>query len=283
MKFLETSVPVLMYHHIRPEAGFIACTPEHFEQQLQWLSHQGYESLSLAEFAAHLAGETRTKAVVITFHDGYLDNWVYAFPLLQKYGFKATIFLVSGWLHHGEIRANTATAKSPAELPPCPEHAQCEQLIEHGCSDEVILRWSEVKAMIDSGLVEFHCHTHSHTRWDLDPSIDKNTMFRQELRDSKATFIRELGTCSQHFCWPQGYFDEDYLAIAQSEGFAYFYTTDPFGRNTQHTSNTHIYRFHAPNRNGHRLGKRIRASHHPLIAPAFNRFKRWKKSLSRTH
>ena len=189
MKFLETSVPVLMYHHIRPEAGFIACTPEHFEQQLQWLSHQGYESLSLAEFAAHLAGETRKKAVVITFDDGYLDNWVYAFPLLQKYGFKATIFLVSGWLHHGEIRANTATAKSPSELPPCPEHAQCEQLIEHGCSDEVILRWSEVKAMIDSGLVEFHCHTHSHTRWDLDPSIDKNTMFRQELRDSKATLF----------------------------------------------------------------------------------------------
>lgn len=64
----------------------------------------------------------------------------------------------------------------------------------------------------------------------------------------------------------QGYFDEDYLvAIAQSEGFAYFYTTDPFGRNTQHTSNTHIYRFHARTKHHHQkyLGYRLYALHLP--------------------
>ncbi|WP_432785570.1 Poly-beta-1,6-N-acetyl-D-glucosamine N-deacetylase [Oligella sp. MSHR50489EDL] len=279
MKFLEASVPVLMYHHIRPGAGFIASTPENFEKQLQWLKNQGYQSLSLTELAEHLAGVRRKRAVVITFDDGYLDNWVYAFPLLQKYGFKATIFLVTSWLNHGGIRPNTATAQSSAELPACPDHAQCEKLITSGHSDEVILRWSEVKAMIDSGLVEFHCHTHTHTRWDLEPNADKNAMFRQELQDSKATLKRELGSCSRHFCWPQGYFDEDYLAIAQSEGFEYFYTTDPFGRNTSHTPKAHIYRFHVRNRGGKDLSKKIRAAHHPLIAPFFNRFKRWKKSL----
>lgn len=279
MNLVEPSVPVLMYHHIRPGAGFIASTPENFEKQLRWLKKNGYQSLSLDELAQHLSGQSQKKSVVITFDDGYLDNWVYAFPLLQKYGFKATIFLVSSWLHHGEIRTNTATANSPEELPHCPAHARCEELIERNRSDEVILRWSEVKAMIDSGLVEFHSHTHTHTRWDLHPNVDKNKKFRQELQCSKETLRRELGSCSAHFCWPQGYFNEEYLAIAQSEGFQYFYTTNPFGRNTRHTPKEHIHRFHVRNRSGADLGKKIRASHHPLVAPFFNRFKRWKKKL----
>ncbi|QPT39260.1 Uncharacterised protein [Oligella ureolytica] len=78
---------------------------------------------------------------------------------------------------------------------------------------------------------------------------------------------------------PQGYFNEEYLAIAQSEGFQYFYTTNPFGRNTRHTPKEHIHRFHVRNRSGADLGKKIRASHHPVVAPFFNRFKRWKKKL----
>lgn len=79
---VKHSVPVLMYHHVRPEAGMIACTPENFEDQLRWLQKQGYRSLTLAEFNEHLNGKDVGKAVLITFDDGYLDNWVYAYPLL---------------------------------------------------------------------------------------------------------------------------------------------------------------------------------------------------------
>lgn len=271
---IKPSVPVLMYHHVRPEGGMIACTPEHFEDQLRWLQKNHYRSLTLDEFAQHLQGKPVGKAVLITFDDGYLDNWVYAFPLLKKYGFHATIFLVTSWLQHGAVRPNT---ESQAPLPDCPEHRVCETLIEQQRSDEVILRWSEVQAMRESGLVEFHSHTHTHTRWDLRNDVDKNEKMRWELQASRQTLRQELGGVSSHLCWPQGYFDADYVRIAQDLGFVYLYTTQPFGRNTSATSPAYIHRFAVRNRPGKTLGKRIRASHHPLIAPFFNSFKQWRR------
>lgn len=272
----KKSVPVLMYHHIRPEAGMIACTPENFEDQLRWLQKQGYRSLSLSEFAQHLQGKEVGKAVLITFDDGYLNNWVYAFPLLLKYQFNATIFLVTSWLQHGPIRPYMGQSD---RLPDCPDHHACEALIEQGRSDEVILRWSEVRAMRDSGLVEFHSHTDTHTRWDLSLPEEKNSRIRQELVSSRATLQAELGEVSPHLCWPQGYFDDDYIAIARDVGFEYLYTTLAFGRNTNKTPASHIHRFAVRNRPGKTLGKRIRSSHHPIIGPVFNTTKIWTRGL----
>lgn len=271
----NTSVPVLMYHHVRPNAGMIACTPEHFESQLIWLKKNGYHSLSLNEFAQHLSGIDVGKAVLITFDDGYLNNWVYAFPLLKKYGFKATIFLVTSWLNQGDIRPN---ADMTGPLPECPDHHQCEKRINAGHSDAVVLRWSEVKAMKASGLVEFHSHTHTHTRWDKTSPQEKNSKMLWELACSRETLQDQLGSVSNHLCWPQGYFDADYIDIAQKLGFKYLYTTQAFGRNTSVTPANHIYRFAVRNRPGKTLGKRIRASHHPLIAPFFNSFKQWHRA-----
>lgn len=276
----KLSIPVLMYHHVRPDAGMIACTPEHFESQLQWLQAHGYTSLSLDEFAQHLAGEEvlknkgTDKAVLITFDDGYLNNWVYAFPLLEKYGFKATIFLVTSWLHHGEVRPKSTNSTSP---PYCPDHQECEALIAADRSDEVVLRWEEVRTMQASGLIEFHSHTHTHTRWDKNDSENKNQKMQWELEMSKRTLTEKLGGVSPHLCWPQGYFDDDYIQLAQQLGFKYLYTTEAFGRNTSSTSPLHIHRFAVRNRPGKTLGKRIQASHHPLIAPLFNTFKKWRR------
>lgn len=271
----NSSIPVLMYHHVRPNAGMIACTPENFENQLIWLKKNGYRSLSLDEFAQHLSGKDVGKAVLITFDDGYLNNWVYAFPLLKKYGFKATIFLVTSWVNQGDIRP---TSNMIGSLPECPDHYQCEAMINAGCSDAVILRWSEIKAMQDSGLVEFHSHTHTHTRWDKVSPKEKNAKIQWELVSSRQTLQEQLGAVSEHLCWPQGYFDADYISIAQQLGFNYLYTTHAFGRNTSTTPAHHIYRFAVRNRSGKTLGKRIRASHHPFIAPFFNSFKQWHRA-----
>lgn len=277
----KPSIPVLMYHHVRPGGGMIACTPEHFESQLQWLQNNHYVGITLDEFAQHLAGENiaarygGAKPVLITFDDGYLNNWVYAFPLLERYGFKATVFLVTDWLHHGELRSNSAMAVGA--VPDCPDHHQCEALIAEGRSDEVILRWEEVQAMQASGLVEFHSHTHTHTRWDKSQPAAKNEKMRWELASAKALLQQKLGIDSVHLCWPQGYFDTDYVHIAQELGYQYLYTTEAFGRNTSSTSALAIHRFAVRNRPGKTLGKRIRASHHPLIAPVFNTFKAWRR------
>ncbi len=267
------SIPVLMCHHVSPAAGFISCTPENFESQLIWLKNNGYASISLSQFADHLDGQKQAKSVVITFDDGYLDNWVYAFPLLKKYGFKAAVFLVTSWVHDGEVRTNTESAVTISELPECPDHMTCESLIDANNSDSVILRWSEIKQMQDSGLIGFHSHTHTHTRWDKIKPENKNQHIMEELQDSKQALIDNLGSCSEHLCWPQGYFDKDYIQVAQNMGFSYLYTTLPFGRNTSSTPKTHIHRFAVSDKSGKKLGKRIFYRHNSLVSPFFNNFK----------
>jgi len=201
---------------------------------------------------------------------------VYAFPLLKKYGFNAVIFLVTGWIHEGPVR----NRMDDTVLPPTPSHDDCQQLISAGQSDKVILRWSEIQHMQADGTVEFHSHTHTHTRWDKsDRAHEKNALMQQELALSRAALVKNLGSVSDHFCWPQGYFDDDYVRIAQDAGFRYLYTTRAFGQNRNGTDPAHIYRFAVRNTTGASVGRRIRVAANPIIAPVFNRWKIWKRSL----
>ena len=71
-----------------------------FERQLQYLQEEGFQAVSLSEIHAHLAtgAALPERAVGLTFDDGYLDNWVFAFPLLKKYGMKATVFMATDFV-----------------------------------------------------------------------------------------------------------------------------------------------------------------------------------------
>lgn len=270
------SVPVLMYHHVSPVDGMITVSTANFERQLQWLQKHGYRSLTCDEFAGHLAGQpVPARSVLITFDDGYLDNWVYAYPLMKRYGFRGVIFLVTSWVGDGPVRRYLGQNA----LPETPSHRECEDRIEQGRADEVMLRWSEVEAMRADGVFEFHSHTHTHTRWDLGPEkADKNRHMEEELALSRATLEARMGHVSEHFCWPQGYFDDDYVRIAKEAGFRYLYTTKAFGQNRAGTDPAYIYRFAVRNTSGQSVGRRIQVAAHPVIGPLFNRYKLWKRA-----
>lgn len=90
------SVPIFMYHAVGndcwgEESLFVK--PEELEKQLQYLSENGYETIFFEDLA-HI--EQYEKPVMLTFDDGYDDNNTNLLPLLQKYGMKATIFLIAG-------------------------------------------------------------------------------------------------------------------------------------------------------------------------------------------
>src|SRR3546814_7459901 len=113
MKTAQT-VPVLMYHHVSPSDGMITTSPVNFEHQLAWLARHGYRSISSTEFAGHLNGQpVPSGSILITFDDGYLDNWVYAYPLLKKYGFSALVFLVTSWMGDGPPRNSLGQGELP--------------------------------------------------------------------------------------------------------------------------------------------------------------------------
>lgn len=267
------AVPVLMYHHVLPSGGFIAVTPDNFEDQLAWLARHGYRSVSADEFAAHLEGTPLPpRSVLITFDDGYLDNWLHAWPLLRKYGFRAVVFLVTSWVGQGPPRS-----LAPGES--LPGHHECEELIAQGRADEVMLRWSEIRIMQADGVMEFHSHTHTHTRWDLAPQAgDKNLHMARELAQSREALQASLGRASPHLCWPQGYFDADYARLAREAGFRYLYTTEAFGQNRPGSDPGRIHRFAVRNASGASVGRRIRIAAAPLAGPLFNRWKLWKRS-----
>lgn len=269
------SVPVLMYHHVTPTDGMINVSPQNFESQLQWFSKHGYQTITCARLAEHLQGKPApAKSVLITFDDGYLDNYVYAYPLLKKYGFNAAIFLVTSWVGDGPIRNHAG--KGP--LPDTPDHAACSKFVQQGHYDSVALRWSEVEQMQADGVFEFHSHTHTHTRWDKSDQAHKNEHMLRELAMSREKLIDRLGSVSEHFCWPQGYFDSEYQYLAYQAGFRYLYTTHAFGRNLPGSDPGHIYRFAVRNTSGTSVGRRTIVAAHPLLAPAFNRFKLWKRT-----
>lgn len=276
---MTQTVPVLMYHHVSPVEGMITSSVANFEDNLKWLSKRGYRSLTSDEFAGHLEGRpVPPRSILITFDDGYLDNWVYAYPLMQRYGFTGIIFLVTSWIGDGPVRPHLGQNA----LPETPSHHDCEDRIEQGRADEVMLRWSEIEAMRADGVFEFHSHTHTHTRWDLGPEkAAKNEHMARELADSRRTLQERLGGVSQHFCWPQGYFDEDYIHLAQEAGFRYLYTTQPFGQNKAGSDPARIYRIAVRNTTGNSVGRRIVVAAHPLIGPVFNRFKLWKRNRRR--
>lgn len=271
------TVPVLMYHHVSPSAGMITSSPHNFESQIKWLSDHGYTSLSTAQFAGHLQGQpVPDKSVLITFDDGYLDNWVYAYPVLRKYGYRATIFLVTSWVGDGPVRPYAGQG----QVPVTPNHTDGKQLIEQGHTDQVILRWSEVQAMQADGTFEFHSHTDTHTRWDLHAKTqeEKRERMAQEFSASRQTLQQQLGQVSDHLCWPQGYFDDDYVELALASGFRHFYTTDAYGQNKPGSDIHHIYRFAVRNRAGTTLGRRTRLAADPLWGPLYNQWKAWKRA-----
>ena len=100
-------VPVLMYHHISDDVTSSAVvTAETFERHMAALLDEGYSPVSLRELSdfVHGDGELPEKPVVITFDDGYMSNYELAFPILKKYGSKASVFVIGSSVGKSEYK-----------------------------------------------------------------------------------------------------------------------------------------------------------------------------------
>lgn len=300
------NIPVIMYHHVTKHGGKLSVSLKSFESQMRGLAQNGYKTITANQFSDFMQGKITLpeKSVLLTFDDGFLDNWVYAHPVLKRYGLNAVLFAITGLIGNGEIRPHIDMDNLNSPVPDCSHHEKAKEIMFGDNPDSVMLRWSEIKAMEKEGTFEIHCHTSTHHRWDLSTDANeiidngyseysdkindlglvfnnKNNGFYQDLRNAKQHLIDNLGNVSKHFCWPQGYFDADYQKIASSLGFDVLYTTDARGQNKVNGDLSHVYRFAIRNKSFWWLRRRLWLSTHTTLAPIYNKWRAAKDAKKR--
>ena len=179
------TVPVLLYHHVADdyaeEDSIVTITPQRFEEHLQALLAAGYTPVSFSEY---YKGQLPEKPIIITFDDGYESNYLYAYPLLQKYGVKAAIF---------------AVVSTVGENPNGKPH----------------FTWEQAREMEQSGLVQIESHTLSHAGLTAcDP-----VQLQRELRYSKYLLDTNLNKNCTVLAYPYGYYTDEISAAAAQAGY----------------------------------------------------------------
>ena len=99
----KVTAPILLYHHIQAtsENSRYYVAPETFDEQMKWLYENGYQTITVSQLVSFIynGGQIPQKPFVLTFDDGNEDNYTNAFPILKKYGFVATFYVVESYIN----------------------------------------------------------------------------------------------------------------------------------------------------------------------------------------
>jgi peptidoglycan/xylan/chitin deacetylase (PgdA/CDA1 family) len=183
-------IPVLMYHHIAvagPGADAIrrdlSVSPANFEAQIRYLVEHGYEPISLESLIMHLQVglSLPAKPVVLTFDDGFKDHYTNAYPLLKRYGFAGTFFVISGFVDEGR-----------------PGH----------------MSWSEIELLHANGM-EIGSHTYTH------PSLAGKSFdyIVWQVLGSKEAIEARTQEPVRFFSYPSGQYDQQVVDVLRSAGY----------------------------------------------------------------
>ncbi|AKH20860.1 polysaccharide deacetylase family protein [Sedimenticola thiotaurini] len=198
---------ILMYHMVaehRKGARFnkLRVRPGMFERQVRWLKEQGWHFASMTDLMQNR--KLPEKTVVITFDDGYADNYLQAYPVLKKYGAKATLYLVVD-----RFDRDWSTSKKA-------HHDSGELMHEPKLSDD------QVREMLASGLVELGGHTLTHANL---AKLDREARTR-EVVSGREQLQQTFGQPVSSFAYPFGIYDEQDVSICAEAGFLSAVTTE---------------------------------------------------------
>lgn len=190
----RTEAPRILYYHRVDDDDQRSCVrPEQFIHQMGYLSAHGYRVIELADLCRSLVtGQALpARSVVLTFDDGFADNYTQAYPILQRFGFPATIFLTVGFI---------GTAELPVLSGP---HRPARPLT-----------WPQVSEMGRHG-ISFGSHTLTHSSL---PQLGEEELQR-EVCGSRLLLEEKLGRGVQFFCYPKGEFTASVKAVVQRAGY----------------------------------------------------------------
>lgn len=168
MRILPDSsiVPALMFHSIGLENhpwafAYISEPVWSFQVKVCSLVNNKFTGVFWEDVYQHMAGKRilQGRSVLLTFDDGYLDNWVFAYPILKKYGMKGTIFISTDFV-------DPSSSPRPNLEDVWNGRAKTKDLQPVG-----FLNWSEIKIMQESGIIDFQSHGKTHTWYFTGPEI----------------------------------------------------------------------------------------------------------------
>ncbi|KAA3605782.1 MAG: hypothetical protein DWQ01_18435 [Planctomycetota bacterium] len=155
-------VPILIFHSVRKRrlfdlgvGGDLTMPSSVFERQMRSLRRGGYQSIRCRDLADHLehGAPLPKRPVLITFDDGYLDNFTIAAPILRRHGLKATVFVATDFIHpEPVVRPTLANENNP------PERGYMSK--------------EELLALEQDGVFEVQCHTASHQRLPVSGEVE---------------------------------------------------------------------------------------------------------------
>lgn len=178
-RFMGGKAVVLLFHRVddRFPGDPITCSRREFAEYCAFLHHY-YDVITLGDLATRLrTGGELTGRVVITFDDGYLDNYEVAAPELQRYGLPATFFVVTGFIGSSRV------PWWDADLPHAPDW----------------MSWDQVRALAAAGF-DIGAHTMNH----VDLGVVNVAEAEREIYGSRDRLELELGRRARHFSYPYG-------------------------------------------------------------------------------
>jgi peptidoglycan/xylan/chitin deacetylase (PgdA/CDA1 family) len=181
----KARIPILMYHsisesheeRIHPYYG-INTSPRLFAEHMKYLSENKYAVIALKQAVQFLASGNGApeRCAVITFDDGYRNFYTQAFPILDRYGFTATVFLPTHFIDNNRQKFN----------------------------DQDCLNWEEVRELSKTGVI-FGSHSVTHPQLRFLKRAD----IECEIKESKETIEDEIGEAIQTFSYPYAFPQQD--------------------------------------------------------------------------
>jgi peptidoglycan/xylan/chitin deacetylase (PgdA/CDA1 family) len=187
---ITVTVPILMYHYISipPEDADVyrtdlSVTPDNFRAQMQYLADNGHTPIDFYTLSRAITNHQPLppKPVILTFDDGYLDNYQNAYPILQEFGFVGTFFIPTEFIDTG--RAG-------------------------------YMSWPMIEEMAANG---HRFEPHSRTHPDLRARDDEYLIW--EILGPQETLAFHIGYTPRYFSYPSGRYDENVLSIMQRLDF----------------------------------------------------------------
>ncbi|MGN1115218.1 MAG: polysaccharide deacetylase family protein [Candidatus Ornithomonoglobus sp.] len=204
----SVSVPILMYHSILKysDGNKYTVSPYSFEGDLKFLSNHGYTTVVMQDLIDYVynGAELPEKPIVLTFDDGFYNNYHYIYPLMRQYNAKAVISIVGAYTDEYQNNGDTNPAYA-------------------------YLSWDSAREMADSGFVEIQNHTYNlHSLNDGRMGCNRNgtetteeyiSMLTQDLGAMQEKCIENLGIAPTTFTYPFGSVSNESLDVVKNLGF----------------------------------------------------------------